>query len=239
MNAAANTTRQVDLILLAIGIVLILFPLLFAVAFSQLLNAAGLYLRIIASLGGALIGASLPGILEINLPAIRAGGALAVLVMFWKFNPPQVIDKQLEQYKDTVKSRQRLGRVSGKIKTPTSGTAVEHSFDGEGSVSCIEGGLSCIKEGVYFYLAVEVSGAIWPRKEPLQVRTDGTWSSTVFQDSQTPEFSLILLAANDNGQLRIEDWLARSQRLGGSFERMDWNEDIVRLARIDLRLKEK
>src|ERR1039458_3822832 len=98
MNGVAKETHQVDYGLLAVGVVLILLPLVFVVAFSELVHVAALYLRIIASLGGALVGASLPGLIQITFPGIRAAGALAVLVLFWQSNPPQALNDRIDEY---------------------------------------------------------------------------------------------------------------------------------------------
>ncbi len=45
-------------------------------------------LRIISALGAALVGAWLPGFLNIRGPGFRAGGALAIMVLFFIFDPP-------------------------------------------------------------------------------------------------------------------------------------------------------
>ena len=81
-------TRQVDYILLAVGILLMAVPLVFDVMEPWYFYEVGLYLRLFASLGGALVGGALPGILQINFVGIRAVGALAVLALFWLVNPP-------------------------------------------------------------------------------------------------------------------------------------------------------
>jgi hypothetical protein len=91
----SQTKHHTDYVLLAVGVALIFLPLIFVISFSDRTDAASLYLRIIASLGGALVGASLPGLLEITLPGVRAAGTMAVLVLFWQFNPPQVLNKAI------------------------------------------------------------------------------------------------------------------------------------------------
>jgi hypothetical protein len=84
-----------DNVLLALGVLLLLLPLIFVVLFPEQFSAVQLYLRMVASLGGALIGAWLPGLLQIKLPGVRAGGALAVLVLFWQFDPPAQLEEAL------------------------------------------------------------------------------------------------------------------------------------------------
>jgi hypothetical protein len=51
---------------------------------------AQLYLRIIAALGGALIGGFIPGALQIALPGIKGVGALAVFGLIYVVNPPTI-----------------------------------------------------------------------------------------------------------------------------------------------------
>lgn len=87
--------QKQNIALLFVGIVLVLMPLIFVVSFNQYFKEAELFLRLVASLGGALIGAWLPGMLNIDIPGIKAGGALAVLVLLWQFNPPQLLDAAL------------------------------------------------------------------------------------------------------------------------------------------------
>lgn len=84
-----------DNALLILGTVLLLLPLAFVIAVPDRFETAQFYLRLVASLGGALIGAWLPGLLHIEMPGISAGGALAVLVLFWLFNPPQQLKEAI------------------------------------------------------------------------------------------------------------------------------------------------
>lgn len=90
-------SERTDYVLLGLGVLLVLLPLGYVVAFPSFFAPAQFYLRLVASLGGALIGACLPGLLHIRLPGIRAGGALAVLVLFWQFNPPQLLNAAIRQ----------------------------------------------------------------------------------------------------------------------------------------------
>ena len=177
--ATTERTNKSDRNMLALGVVLIVLPLAFVVAYSQNLDdGTFFFLKIIASLGGALIGASLPGLLDIQLPGIRAGGALAILVMFYLIDPPGRIGAQVTQ--------QRLASVSAAITKPAQGSTVAHAFASEGTVG------DNLPKGVYLYLAVEIDGAFWPKTTPLQIRSDRKWSTTVFQDSDTPTFALNL-----------------------------------------------
>ena len=67
--AFSNATQ---LGLLGIGIVLLLLPVIIAVAAPAVLLSAQFYLRIAAALGGALIGGFIPGVLQITLPWVKA-----------------------------------------------------------------------------------------------------------------------------------------------------------------------
>lgn len=222
---ARELTPKADRIMLAVGVVLILLPLAFVVAYPQNLDGNSLFfLRIIASLGGALIGASLPGLLNIELPGIRAGGALAVLAMFYLIDPPGTVGAQV--------THQRLESVLGKITKPAQGSMVEHTFASNGTVG------DQIPKGVYLYLAVEINGAIWPKTAPLQIRADRTWSATVFQDSDTPAFSLSLIASDEQGRTSIQENLDQGLAAGGIYQKMNYSQHIVRRDRVGLRLKQ-
>lgn len=76
--------------LLAIGIVLLLLPVIIAVAAPAVLLSAQFYLRIAAALGGALIGGFIPGVLQITLPWIKGAGAMGLFVLIYAVNPPAV-----------------------------------------------------------------------------------------------------------------------------------------------------
>ncbi|MES2884400.1 MAG: hypothetical protein V4709_06330 [Pseudomonadota bacterium] len=80
--------RKPDYILLGLGVFLVIVPLIFAVGFEKKYATVAIQMRLISSLGGALIGAWLPGLLQVRIPGIRAGGAFAVLVLFYLFDPP-------------------------------------------------------------------------------------------------------------------------------------------------------
>jgi len=127
-----------------------------------------------------------------------------------------------------VKSRERLSKVSGKIEVPVRGHTVPNTFDCAGTLAGFKEG-----EGVHIWLAVEVSGYIWPKERPLQVGNDGKWSTRVYEDGSGSKFSLILIAADEVAHAKIEEWLARGESEGGRFERMNTIEGIVRLDRID------
>lgn len=79
--------RRPDYVLVGLGVLLLLVPLMFAVAAPPHVGQVQVFLRIVTSLGGALVAAAIPGILHVQFPGVRAAGALAVLVLFFRFNP--------------------------------------------------------------------------------------------------------------------------------------------------------
>ena len=74
MSGKITGNTSTDYVLLSVGLVLIVLPLVFVVAVPAQVGAAELYLRLIASLGGALVGTSILGLLQIQIPGIRAAG---------------------------------------------------------------------------------------------------------------------------------------------------------------------
>ena len=68
-------------VLLAVGVLLLLVPLAFVALFPREFAIVQFYLRVIAALGGALVGATLPGFLHVKVPFARAGGALGVFLI--------------------------------------------------------------------------------------------------------------------------------------------------------------
>jgi len=80
-------------LLLVVGVVLLLTPLVFIVISPDQFEQAGFFLRIIAALGGGLIGAFIPGMLDVELPFAKAGGALAVFLVIYGTNPPRIVEQ--------------------------------------------------------------------------------------------------------------------------------------------------
>lgn len=85
--------KDSEYMLLYVGVFLILVPLVFAIGFENKYDTVAHPMRLISSLGGALIGSWLPGLLHIRIPGIRAGGALALLVLFYLFDPSSKVNK--------------------------------------------------------------------------------------------------------------------------------------------------
>lgn len=83
----AASGRDPGALLVAIGLLLLAAPLIFAVQFPSAYLLAEFYLRVVAALGAAIIGSRIPGWLHVTLPFARAGGALAIFVLVMFVNP--------------------------------------------------------------------------------------------------------------------------------------------------------
>jgi len=82
-----NQSRLPHVGLLVTGLVLIAIPLFFVVLFPAAYDAAQFYLRLCASLGGGLIGAFIPGVIDIETSWAKAGGAMGVFFLVFTFEP--------------------------------------------------------------------------------------------------------------------------------------------------------
>jgi hypothetical protein len=87
-NPPYNGAPADQKLLLFLGVGLLLLPLIFVVVFPEHYEKARVTLRIMSAVGGALIGAWLPGFFNLTGPLYRVGGALAILVLFFLFDPP-------------------------------------------------------------------------------------------------------------------------------------------------------
>ena len=85
-----------DWVLLISGLVLILIPVALAILVPGALPLANVYLRIIAALGAALVGAFIPGALQVNFPGVKAAGAIALFVVTFLANPPEKAAQALQ-----------------------------------------------------------------------------------------------------------------------------------------------
>jgi hypothetical protein len=47
--------------------------------------------RVVLSIAAGGIGAVIPGLLQVDIPYVRAGGALALTVVVYFFNPPHLL----------------------------------------------------------------------------------------------------------------------------------------------------
>ena len=97
------------------GIILLLLVILLAVYFPKPTPSQALTFRVVLALAaGAFVQAALAGFvhLEANLPgiAIRSGGAIAVAIVVYLFNPPELVQKIAEK---TESERDAFPSASG------------------------------------------------------------------------------------------------------------------------------
>jgi hypothetical protein len=85
-----------DFRLLLAGIVLLTIPLLMALLPNELFGRIAYLLRLFAALGGGLIAACIPGFMNIELPYLKAGGALAAVVLVYTTNPAESLHNKEE-----------------------------------------------------------------------------------------------------------------------------------------------
>ena len=90
LKIGGKSSKTKDVLLCGLGISLLLIPLCFVVFSPSSFKQAEFYLRVITALGGALVGAAIPGFLEIDFPGVRAGGALAIFALIFLANPPKL-----------------------------------------------------------------------------------------------------------------------------------------------------
>ncbi len=99
-----NPQHHPNYLLLVVGVALLLAPLVFIVISPDQFLQAQLFLRIMAALGGGLIGTFIPGMLNVELPFAKAGGALAVFLVIYGTNPPQLIEQTFSSLEQDAKS---------------------------------------------------------------------------------------------------------------------------------------
>ena len=80
-------------VLFGVGCSLLLFPVAVAAASPTVLINAQVFLKIIAALGGALLGGFIPAVLQVTLPGIKAVVALGVFALIYVTNPPVFVAK--------------------------------------------------------------------------------------------------------------------------------------------------
>jgi hypothetical protein len=79
------------------GVIFAIILVIVAIAIPNPTNFTLFVFRVILALVAAGIGAVLPGLMEINLPGVRAGGALALAAVVYFVNPPALIRDSTEQ----------------------------------------------------------------------------------------------------------------------------------------------
>ncbi len=92
-----------------------------------------------------------------------------------------------------------LDRVKGGIDKPIQNQVVARTC------RC-SGWAREVGPGIYLWLAVEVNGLIWPKEGEIHLDRNKRWETTIFEDGATDQFSLSLLAANEDAHNQILDW---------------------------------
>lgn len=85
----------ITITLLILGIGLIISSIILALKIPNPTKTQFFVFRVVLALGGACIGAIIPGFIEfegdIQELTFRAGGAMALLIVFYWFNPPELV----------------------------------------------------------------------------------------------------------------------------------------------------
>ena len=84
----------------------------------------------------------------------------------------------------------------------------------------------------HLWLVVEANSFLWPKERELQVRQDGTWESTVYEDGRSPRFSLAVYSADPQAEEFINEWIAAGTS-SGDYKEILGIPGTVRLARVD------
>ena len=74
-----------------VGVVFILLLLVLAIFFPNPTDFQYFIFRTVIALAAAGVAALIPGLLQIKIPAVQAGGALAVLVLVYEFSPASLV----------------------------------------------------------------------------------------------------------------------------------------------------
>jgi hypothetical protein len=85
-----------SLLAFSFGVIFVICLLIFAVAIPNPTDFTAFVFRVVLSLAAAGVGAVLPGLLEVTLPGVRAGGAMALAAVVYFMNPPALIHDTIE-----------------------------------------------------------------------------------------------------------------------------------------------
>ena len=123
-----------------LGLALLATPLVFIVQYPTFYVEAQFYLRLTASLGGAFLGALLPGAINIQTPTAKAVGALAVFLLVF------TIDPSWDAYKSVAKEEPESNelnipeRESAELPSPSPDLSEPTGTVDEALVTaCVEG----------------------------------------------------------------------------------------------------
>lgn len=115
--------------------------------------------------------------------------------------------------------------VKGEIASPAMSQSIPRVFHAAGSATDVGA-------NIHLWLAIEVSGLIWPKEGQVLPDESGSWSATIFEDGATDVFSLSLLAADRRAHKKIEAWL-NAGRLSGTYRELTALPGTRRVARVD------
>ncbi|MBW8875203.1 MAG: hypothetical protein JF614_09580 [Acidobacteria bacterium] len=124
--------------------------------------------------------------------------------------------------------RSSLEAVSGSITTPKPNEVVGRIFSCSGQVKQLAHGLN-------LWLAVEISGRIWPKESPVYVEGDGTWSKKIFEEGVVGDFALSLFVADARGSKHIRSWLDACDQLG-TYPELRRTPGMIKLDSVNVRL---
>jgi hypothetical protein len=130
--SASDTSHPGELhltewVLFAVGCSLLLFPVAVAAASPTVLINAQFFLKIIAALGGALLGGFIPGVLQVTLPGIKAVGALGVFALIYVTNPPVFVARAANPLVPPTASPESGEKTDKDIRSsPSTSTRLRH-----------------------------------------------------------------------------------------------------------------
>ena len=117
-HVTRSRQHTLDWPLLGVGIMLILLPVILAICAPVAFDKTEFFLRVIAALGGGLIGAFIPGALQVTLPGMKGAGALGVFALIFSVNPPHLAGNIAQQQRvDSAKSELQAQRGQESMTT--------------------------------------------------------------------------------------------------------------------------
>lgn len=112
-----------------------------------------------------------------------------------------------------VDSQDALQRASGTIMLPAQGGQVGDRFASSGSISGAKPG-----DKVHFWLATLTGDNLYPKDSEIRVDGHGKWSSTIYEQGDAPQFSLLLIAVDENTHERMRAWIRAGMANHSKFD---------------------
>jgi hypothetical protein len=139
------------------GVVFVLLLVVLAIFFPNPTPFQYVIFKTVLALAAAGVGALIPGLLHVDIPAVRAGGALAIFVLVYQFSPASlVVDAK---------------STPPQVQPPTPAPAKEPTQSQPPPVTTIyrvctgEYERACNPHDVYLYCYVDINGWAKPRCE--------------------------------------------------------------------------